>query len=130
VLVVDDEAVLVQLTEEVLASIGYEPVGCVGAQQALEVFRATPARFDAVLTDVLMSDMTGPELALELRKLSPALPVVLMSGFCGADLKQHAATVDAREILLKPLKASQLAQCFAKVFSAGVELDRVDTVHA
>src|SRR6267143_6610553 len=42
VLVVDDDAVLVRLAEEVLASIGYEPVGCLGAQEALEVFRAQP----------------------------------------------------------------------------------------
>ena len=130
VLVVDDEAVLVQLAEEVLASIGYEPVGCVGAQQALEVFRAEPARFDAVLTDVLMSDMTGPELALELRKSRPALPVVLMSGFCGANLKEQAAVVDARGILLKPLKAAQLAQCLATVFERGVEVPATDTLHA
>jgi CheY-like chemotaxis protein len=130
VLVVDDEAVLVQLTEEVLASIGYEPVGCVGAQQALEVFRAAPARFDAVLTDVLMSGMTGPDLALELHKLRPALPVVLMSGFCGANLKEQAATVDARAVLLKPLKAAQLAQCLAQLFAHDVEVEPGDTVHA
>ncbi|HEY4037747.1 MAG TPA: ATP-binding protein [Burkholderiaceae bacterium] len=129
VLVVDDEAALVQLTEEVLASIGYEPVGCVGAQQALEVFHAAPARFEAVLTDVLMSGMTGPELALELRKLRPALPVVLMSGFCGADLKEHAAAVDARAILLKPLKAAQLAQCLATVFGPAVETEATEPVH-
>ncbi len=46
VLIVDDEEGLVHLAEEVLASLGYEPVGCVGAAQALRVFRATPARFD------------------------------------------------------------------------------------
>jgi signal transduction histidine kinase/ActR/RegA family two-component response regulator len=130
VLVVDDEAVLVQLTEEVLASIGYEPVGCVGAQQALEVFRSAPERFDVLLTDVLMSDMTGPELAQELRKLRPTLPVVLMSGFYGADLKARAATVDARAILLKPLKATQLAQCLAGVFADEVEIESDDTIHA
>jgi signal transduction histidine kinase/ActR/RegA family two-component response regulator len=130
VLVVDDEAVLVQLAEEVLASIGYEPVGCVGVQQALQVFRAEPARFDALLTDVLMSDMNGPELAQELRKLSPELPVVLMSGFCGADLKARASNVGARAILLKPLKAAQLAQCLAEIFAHGPEVEQTDTVHA
>ncbi|MBV8144217.1 MAG: hypothetical protein JO184_04350, partial [Gammaproteobacteria bacterium] len=50
ILVVDDEESLVRLAEEVLASLGYEPVGCVGAQQALRLFRAAPQRFDAVLT--------------------------------------------------------------------------------
>jgi signal transduction histidine kinase/CheY-like chemotaxis protein len=117
VLVVDDEAALVRLAEEVLASIGYEPVGCVGAQQALDVFRAAPERFDALLSDVLMSGMTGPELATELRKSNPALPVILMSGFCGANLKARASAVDARALLLKPLKSAQLAQSLAEAFA-------------
>jgi len=58
--VVDDEEGLVRLAEEVLASLGYEPVGCLGALEALSVFRAAPERFDAVVSDVIMPDMTGP----------------------------------------------------------------------
>ena len=130
VLVVDDDAMLVRLAEEVLASIGYEPVGCVGAQQALQVFAADPGRFDALLTDVVMSGMEGPELAMELRKLRPSLPVVLMSGFCGANLKERAAAADARATLLKPLKAAQLAQCLAEVFGTRVGREQADPVHA
>jgi signal transduction histidine kinase/ActR/RegA family two-component response regulator len=130
ILVVDDEAVLVRLTEEVLASMGYEPVGCVGAQQALEVFGTAPERFDALLTDVLMSGMGGPELALQLRKLRPTLPVILMSGFCGADLKAQAQALGARALLLKPLKAAQLAQCLAAVFDRSVGVEEADTIDA
>jgi len=130
ILVVDDEAVLVRLAEEVLASIGYEPVGCVSAQQALEVFRAAPERFDALLTDVLMSGMEGPELAVELRKLNPALPVILMSGFCGANLKARAEAVGAKAVLCKPLKATQLAQCLAAVFARPVGVEQADAIDA
>jgi signal transduction histidine kinase/ActR/RegA family two-component response regulator len=130
VLVVDDEAVLVRLAEEMLASIGYEPVGCVGAQQALDVFRAAPERFDALLTDVVMSGMTGPELARELRKLNPTLPVILMSGFCGDNLKSLAAEVDCRSIMLKPLKAAQLAQWLAAVVPHRAGAEAGDAVHA
>ena len=126
----DDEVVLVRLAEEVLASIGYEPVGCVSAQQALEVFRAAPERFDALLTDVLMSGMEGPELAVELRKLNPALPVILMSGFCGANLKARAEAVGAKAVLFKPLKATQLAQCLAAVFARPVGVEQADAIDA
>jgi signal transduction histidine kinase/CheY-like chemotaxis protein len=130
ILVVDDEAVLVRLAEEVLASIGYEPVGCVGAQQAQDVFRAAPERFDALLTDVVMSGLTGPQLATELRKLKPTLPVILMSGFCGPKLKAYAAEVDCRTILLKPLKAAQLAQSLAQAFASSVGVEAADAVNA
>jgi len=130
ILVVDDEPVLVRLAEEVLASIGYEPVGCVGAAEALELFRADPARFDALLTDVLMSGISGPELAIEVHKLKPALPVILMSGFCGTNLKERAAAVQARAVLIKPLNAAQLAQCLAAVFVHSVGAEQAETIGA
>src|SRR5262249_32883963 len=79
VLVVDDEESLVRLSEEVLASLGYEPVGCVGAQQALRVFRAAPQRFDAVLTDAIMPQISGLELPPHLRPVRPHPPPILLT---------------------------------------------------
>jgi signal transduction histidine kinase/ActR/RegA family two-component response regulator len=118
ILVVDDEESLVHLAEEVLAGLGYEPVGCPGAQQALRVFRAAPQRFDAVLTDVLMPEMSGVELLAELRKLRPELPAILVSGYGGPDLKTAAQAAGAQAVLTKPLAAAELAQCLAGVLAA------------
>jgi signal transduction histidine kinase/ActR/RegA family two-component response regulator len=115
ILVVDDEEGLVRLAEEVLASLGYEPVGCLGALEALSVFRAAPERFDAVVSDVIMPDMTGPELVRELRRLQPALPVILMSGYGGPDLQAQAQAAGAQAVLMKPLAAAELAACLASV---------------
>jgi len=115
ILVVDDEEGLVRLAEEVLASLGYEPVGALGALEALRVFRAAPERFDAVVSDVIMPDMTGPELVRELRRLRPALPVILMSGYGGPDLQAQAQAAGAQAVLMKPLAAAELAACLASV---------------
>jgi CheY-like chemotaxis protein len=117
VLVVDDEQSLVSLTEEVLASLGYEPVGCVGGHEALRVFRAAPQRFDAVLTDAIMPEMSGLELLAELRQVRPDLPAVLVSGYGGPDLNAAAAAAGAHAVLMKPLGAADLAQCLAQVLS-------------
>ena len=117
ILVVDDEEGLVRLAEEVLASLGYEPVGCLGALEALRVFRAAPERFDAVVSDVIMPDMTGPELVRELRRLQPALPVILMSGYGGPDLQAQAQAAGAQAVLMKPLAAAELAACLASVLT-------------
>jgi signal transduction histidine kinase/ActR/RegA family two-component response regulator len=116
ILVVDDEEALVRLAEEVLASLGYEPIGCVGARQALGVFGAAPESFDALLSDVIMPEMSGPELAIELRRLRPTLPVILMSGFGGPALQMRAQAAGAQAMLLKPLRAVDLARCLADVF--------------
>jgi signal transduction histidine kinase/CheY-like chemotaxis protein len=116
ILVVDDEDMLVRLAEEVLAGLGYEPVGCVGAQQALEIFRADPGRFDAMLSDVIMPGMSGPNLAVEARRIRATLPVILMSGYAGPSLQEQAEAAGAITVLRKPLSAAELGRCLAGVF--------------
>ena len=118
ILVVDDEESLVHLAEEVLAGLGYEPVGCVGATQALKVFRAAPERFDAVVSDAIMPDMPGTELLAQLRRLRPDLPAVLVSGYGGPDLQAQAAAAGVQAILTKPLHATELAASLASILAA------------
>jgi signal transduction histidine kinase/CheY-like chemotaxis protein len=117
ILVVDDEERLVHLAEEVLAGLGYEPVGSTGAEQALQLFRAAPQRFDAVLTDAIMPEMSGTELIAEIRRIRPQLPAILLSGYGGPDLQAQARSVGAQAILTKPLTAAELAECLAAVLA-------------
>jgi len=113
ILVADDEESLVLLAEEVLAGLGYEPVGCVGAAEALRLFRSAPERFDAVVSDAIMPEMSGPELLREMRRLRPDLPAMLMSGYGGPDLQAQAAAAGVQTILAKPLRAAELASSLA-----------------
>jgi PAS domain S-box-containing protein len=117
VLVVDDEPALVALTEEMLAELGYEPAGFESSVVALQAFRADPERFDLVLTDEAMPELTGTELAREVRQVRPETPVVLMSGYGGAPLATRAAAAGAREVLRKPLQSRELAEALARVLS-------------
>ena len=63
------EEPLVRLGEEVLAGLGYEPVGFTSSVAALQSLRAAPARFDLVLSDEAMPEMTGSELARAIRAI-------------------------------------------------------------
>jgi len=76
-MIVDDEGMLVALTEEMLAGLGYEPVGFHSSSTALQAFRANAQRFDLVLTDEAMPDLPGAELAREIRLIRPEVPIVL-----------------------------------------------------
>ncbi len=113
VLVVDDEPALVALAEESLAELGYEPVGFASAEQALAAAQAEPDRFDLVLSDEVMPGMNGTEFAARLRALRPGLPVLLMSGFGGAQLQRRAADAGVRRVLAKPLEREALARAIA-----------------
>jgi signal transduction histidine kinase/ActR/RegA family two-component response regulator len=109
VMIVDDERVLVALAEETLAELGYEPVGFDSSLAAFEAFRAEPKRFDLVLTDETMPDLTGTELAREIRQLRPDISIILMSGYSGAQLNERAQAVGIIDVLRKPLVQRDIA---------------------
>jgi CheY-like chemotaxis protein len=109
VMIVDDERVLVALAEETLAELGYEPVGFDSSLAAFEAFRAEPKRFDLVLTDETMPDLTGTELAREIRQLRPDISIILMSGYSGAQLNERAQAVGIIDVLRKPLVRRDIA---------------------
>jgi CheY-like chemotaxis protein len=114
-MIVDDEPALVALAREMLADLGYEPVGFESSSAALQAFRAQPQRFDLVLTDEAMPDLVGTELARELRQVQPAVPIIVMSGNGGAQLKQLAGAIGANEVLRKPLQSRDMAESLARV---------------
>jgi signal transduction histidine kinase/CheY-like chemotaxis protein len=109
ILLVDDETPLVLLGEEMLAALGYEPVGFDSGAEALAAFRADPDRFDLLLTDEIMPGMTGTELAAALHQLRPELPIILMTGHAGALPAQRLRTAGLCEVLRKPLSTAEIA---------------------
>jgi len=113
VLLVDDEEALVRLGEEMIAGLGYEPVGFTSSTAALEAFRASPERFDAVLSDEAMPDMTGSELAKEIRAIRDDIPIVLMSGYVTPALAHRARDAGVHNVLAKPLVARDIARSLA-----------------
>jgi PAS domain S-box-containing protein len=117
VMIVDDERPLLALAEETLEGLGYHPVGFESSSAALQAFRAEPDRFDLILTDEAMPDLVGTELAREIRRIHPGVPIILMSGHGGAQLTQKAAAVGAQEVLHKPLQRRDLAESLTRVLS-------------
>jgi PAS domain S-box-containing protein len=113
VLLVDDEEPLLRLNEELLAGLGYEPVGFISGAAALAALRADPARFDVVLSDEAMPGLTGRELAAQARRLRPDLPVVMMSGYVSPALLQQARDIGVAEVLSKPLGEREIARALA-----------------
>jgi signal transduction histidine kinase/DNA-binding response OmpR family regulator len=118
VMIVDDEHVLVAIAEETLAKLGYRPVGFDSSIAALQAFRAEPDRFDLVLSDETMPNLTGTELTREFRNLRPDIPVILMSGYSGAQLRERAKAAGVFEVLRKPLVRRDIAEPVARALRA------------
>jgi signal transduction histidine kinase len=115
VLIVDDEEPLASLATRTLEDLGYVPTGFTSSAAALAAFRADPGRFDAVITDERMPGMTGTALIRELRGIRREIPILLMSGYLGADVVRRAREAGADELLKKPVSASELAIGLARV---------------
>jgi signal transduction histidine kinase len=119
VLIVDDDKPLVLLGEEMLAALGYEPVGFDRSRAALAAFSAEPKRFDLVLTDEVMPEMTGTELAGAMHEVRPDLAIVLMTGYDHPLRSNRLQAAGIREVLKKPLLSKALADCLRRQLASG-----------
>ena len=104
VLVVDDDPLVLASTAEMLEDLGHAAVEAESGQEALELLRGG-ARMDLVVTDYAMPGMTGLQLAEELHRLQPRLPVLLATGY--AELQGTALSGLVR--LSKPFGQEELA---------------------
>ncbi len=114
VLVLDDGGERLLADEEMLAALGYEPVGftCVG--DALAACRATPKRFDAAVVGHLLSAASALDLAVALHEIVPDMPILLATA--SADERGAEALVAAgiSEIVHRPLISAELASALAR----------------
>ncbi|MDQ3701921.1 MAG: ATP-binding protein [Chloroflexota bacterium] len=108
VLVVDDEPLVREVTAAYLTSDGHTAEQVAGAHEALAVFR--PGHFDVVLMDYAMPEMRGDLLASTLKRIDPATPIVLLTGFGGLMVSagEQPAGVDA--VLGKPIVSARLRE--------------------
>ncbi len=110
VLVVDDEVALVRLLERTLRQLGYEVAAVTRAEEGLAAFRADPDGFDLVITDQTMPRMTGAELAVEIKKVRPELPIIVTTGHTGEPLKEQLLHAGMAAILPKPATFADVAR--------------------
>jgi len=110
ILFVDDESALVNIGRQMLERLGYEVVTSTNAQEALNLFREEPDRFDLVITDMTMPGITGDELAGEILRVKPSVPIILCTGFSERMSEKQARDMGIRGFLMKPLLQRPMAE--------------------
>ncbi len=109
VLVVEDEVSILRLAIKMLRELGYTPLQAQGPQQALELAEKHEGEIDLLLTDVIMPEMNGRQLAEELHKIYPEVRSLFMSGYT-ANVIAHHGVLDADvHFLQKPFSSRELA---------------------
>jgi CheY-like chemotaxis protein len=77
--------------------------------EALEAFRNKPDAFDLIITDMTMPNMTGIELAKEIMRIHPTIPIVLCTGFSAQIDEGKAKEIGIRAFVMKPIEMSTIA---------------------
>jgi PAS domain S-box-containing protein len=116
VLVVEDDPSMRRMTERILARVGYEVVGSPSGKEALRQLEARGGDIDLLLTDVVMPEMSGTELASRAGALYPGLRILLMSGY--VDRPGVGPLQDGAVLLEKPFRAEDLLEKVRLVLDA------------
>jgi CheY-like chemotaxis protein len=119
VLLVEDEPAVLRLTARVLERAGHTVLEAADGAAALERIDEDGARIDAVLTDVVMPLMSGPELATRLKQSHPELPVVFMSGYPEQMVVRQQALEPGATLVEKPFTARTLLDALAVALERG-----------
>jgi signal transduction histidine kinase/ActR/RegA family two-component response regulator len=121
ILVVDDEAMITEVSRCFLESLNYFVTVAHSPEQALEEFNKSPDSFAAIVTDFNMPHMNGLELLRRLRAIRPNLPALLCTGYIGsAATESEAADLGMREILGKPFTRHSLGLALHNTLRAAV----------
>jgi CheY-like chemotaxis protein len=110
ILLVDDEQVQVETVKNVLERLGYTVTTATLGQEALGLFQRDPEAYDLVITDQTMPHMTGLELAKNILRIRPGLPIVLTTGFSEIVDADAARAAGIRRFQMKPFSLREMAE--------------------
>ncbi len=109
ILLVDDEESIISMEKDMLARLGYQVTARTSSIEALEAFRSAPDRFDLVITDMAMPNMSGDTLSAELIAIRPDIRVLLCTGFSEELSGEKMKELGIKGLIMKPILMKDLS---------------------
>jgi signal transduction histidine kinase/ActR/RegA family two-component response regulator len=117
ILLVDDEVLVIQMGSQMLERLGYEVTSRTSSLEAFELFQKASHKFDLVITDMTMPELTGDRLAKMITNIRPEIPIILCTGYSNRLDRATIADAGIRAILYKPLVKTELANTIRNVLA-------------
>ncbi|MGV8075240.1 MAG: PAS domain S-box protein [Syntrophobacteraceae bacterium] len=114
ILLVDDEHAVVGMGTAILERLGYKVTSETDSLRALEIFRAGPNDFELIITDYTMPKLTGVDLAEEVRRIRPDVPIIICTGFI-EEITSDRLKELRMEFLTKPYGMKQIAEIVRRI---------------
>jgi signal transduction histidine kinase/DNA-binding response OmpR family regulator len=115
VLIVDDDRDVGRLAARILETFRYEVTTLTDPNEAVSLVREHPSRFDLVLTDLLMPELSGTELARAVKRIRPDLPLVLISGLVSSVSEESARAQGFVCLIRKPFEIEKMGKSVAGI---------------
>lgn len=119
ILLVEDEAAVRLVIERILKSAGYLVHCAENAREALRISERLGDEIALLLTDVVMPEMSGPELAERLKQMNPSLKVLFVSGYTDGTIAHHGVLDPGAEFVSKPFSSVELKRKVKETLEAG-----------
>ncbi len=116
ILYVDDDKPILNMIRMSLEKMGHGVLTLDDPREAIDLFKADPYRFNLVITDHSMPEMTGDRLAEKLLDIRPDIPIIMCSGAADLNLQQVYA-LGVHAYLRKPVERIQMAKTIRQVLS-------------
>ncbi len=110
ILVVEDDPRVSRSTVAALEELGYRPIACAGGREALEILEREQGGIELVITDIMMPEMTGPELVRAATARWPSTAILYVTGYVG---EAGSEELSGHDILRKPFTVAALAGAVA-----------------
>jgi two-component system cell cycle sensor histidine kinase/response regulator CckA len=115
ILLVDDKKEIIDMTRLMLEKLGYQVTVQTSSIETLEAFRNKPHKYDLVITDMTMPNMTGKDLAKELMNIRPDIPIILCTGFSEEIDERRAKEPGISAFVMKPIIMRDIANTIREV---------------
>jgi CheY-like chemotaxis protein len=109
-LIVEDEESVLEYISESLAEYGYQIMGAINPVEAINIYRKRKSHIDMIISDVIMPQMSGPEMARKLRVDAPELKVLFMSGYTESMIGKHGVLDQELHYIQKPFGPTEIAR--------------------
>jgi|GEM_PF-4495266 len=116
ILLVDDEELITDMEQKILEGLHYKVTVSTSSKEALEMFTRNPTGYDMLITDQTMPEITGFQLAGQVLKIRPELPIILCTGYSNTISEKEALAAGISRYVIKPLTKIELSKIVREVF--------------
>jgi len=117
ILLIDDEVMIVKVTKRMLEILGYKVTEFLNGVEALNRFTEHPQDFDLVMTDYGLPNMNGKQLAEQVKKIRPDIPVILITGYGNLVAEEDVSIWGIDDLVIKPFELKELSEVVKRILS-------------